>query len=192
MDPIAVSILLLIAGLALIFVELMIPSAGLIGVISAAVLIAGIVVAFNAGFVPGLIVLILTLTSVPIVIALLLKVWPNTPIGRRLFISPPKAEDVSPEASLVTGLETLIGQHGTARSKLLPAGNITIDGKHYDAVSDGMPIEKDQPIEVIAVKAQRIIVRPTLKETQIDSPDNALSQSIESLGLEAIDDPLQN
>ena len=55
-----------------------------------------------------------------------------------------------------------------------------------------MPIEKDQPIEVIAVKAQRIIVRPTLKETQIDSPDNALSQSIESLGLEAIDDPLQN
>ncbi len=153
MDPIAVSILLLIAGLALIFVELMIPSAGLIGVISAALLIAGIVVAFNAGFVPGLIVLILTLTSVPIVIALLLKVWPNTPIGRRLFISPPKSRRRLPGSVLSHWLGTLIGQHGTARSKLLPAGNITIDGKHYDAVSDGMPIEKDQPIEVIAVKS---------------------------------------
>lgn len=192
MNPIVVSILLLIAGLALIFVELMIPSAGLIAFLSAGLLIAGIVVAFNAGFVPGMIVLVVTLTSVPIVIAVLLKVWPNTSMGKRLFISPPKAEDVAPEKTLRDGLETLIGQQGIARSKLLPAGNITIEGKHYDAVSDGLPIEKDQRIEVVAIKAQRIIVRPVLKEVETANSDEALSQSIESLGLESIDDPLEN
>ena len=97
MHPILVSIMLLLAGLAFIFVELFIPSAGLISIVSGSLLIAGIVVGFNAGPVAGFSILGLTLVTAPVTVSFLLKVWPHTSIGRRLFISPPKAEDVEPD-----------------------------------------------------------------------------------------------
>lgn len=191
MHPLAVSILLILAGFACIFLELLIPSAGLIALVSGSLLVSGIVVAFSAGMVPGVVVLVVTLVALPIIIAFLIQIWPNTPIGRRLFTTLPNKEDVEPEQALVDSLESLIGKTGVARSKLLPAGSITIDGKHYDAVSDGMPIEKDQKITVVSVKAQRIFVRPATVATEAET-QQALTQSIESLGLEAIDDPLEN
>ncbi len=190
MHPIVVSLLLVLAGFACIFLELLIPSAGLIALISGSLLVSGIIVGFTAGTVPGIVIMVLTLVALPIVIAFLIQIWPNTPIGRRLFIALPKKEDVEPDQTVVDSLESLIGKSGVARSKLLPAGSITIDGRHYDAVSDGMPIEKDQKITVISIKAQRIFVRPQMHVAPIESK-NTLSQSIEDLGLESIDDPLE-
>ena len=146
MHPIIVSLLLLLAGFACIFLELLIPSAGLIALISGTLLISGIVVGFSAGMVPGLVILVVTLIALPIVIAFLIQIWPNTPIGRRIFIPLPKREDVEPDRLVVESLESLVGKKGVARSKLLPAGSVTIDGKHYDAVSDGYPIEKNEKI----------------------------------------------
>lgn len=190
MHPIFASILLLLAGLAFIFVELLIPSAGLIAIVSGTLLVSGIVVGFSAGPTAGFIILGGTLLTLPITIAFLLKIWPETPIGRRLFISPPKAEDVEPDKERTVSLLSLIGKEGISRSKLLPAGSVTIDGRHYDAVSDGLPIEMNQKIKVSAIKAQRIFVRPVMRELEED-PNDALSQSIESLGLDEIDEPLR-
>ena len=190
MHPILVSILLIIAGFAFIFLELLIPSAGLIGIISAILLIAGIVVAFNAGFMAGMITLGVVMVLTPIVIVLLMRIWPYTPIGRKLFSSLPKSEDVEPDAEKVQALQALVGKTGTARSKLLPSGGVTIDGQNYDAVSDGLPIEQGQDIKVVSVRAQRIFVRPIHKELEKTETSEQLSQSLDALGLESIDDPL--
>ena len=190
MPPLVASLLLVLAGFACIFLELLIPSAGIIALVSGSLLVSGIVVAFSAGVVPGFIVLIVTLVALPIVIIFLIQIWPNTPIGRRIFISLPNREDVEPEQSRVETLNSLIGKHGVARSKLLPAGGITIEGKHYDAFSDGLPIEKDQKITVIAIRAGRILVRPMI-QAAADTSGTPLEQSIEDLGLESLDDPLE-
>ena len=74
MNPILSSVLLIVAGFAFIFLELLIPSAGLIGIISAALLLSGIVVGFQAGLGVGLTILTVTLVLLPIVIAFLLKI----------------------------------------------------------------------------------------------------------------------
>lgn len=190
MSPIVVSLLLVLAGFACIFLELLIPSAGVIALVSGSLLVSGIFVAFTAGTVPGFIILAVTIIALPIVIIFLIQVWPNTPIGRRIFIALPKKEDVEPEQSKVDSLTALIGKNGVARSKLLPAGGITIDGVHYDAVSDGLPIEKDQKITVVSIKANRIFVRPVM-QSAAGGPEEKLDQSIESLGLESLDDPLE-
>ncbi|MDG2469529.1 MAG: NfeD family protein [Pirellulaceae bacterium] len=190
MNPILSSVLLIVAGFAFIFLELLIPSAGLIGIISAALLLSGIVVGFQSGLGVGFTILTVTLVLLPIVIAFLLKIWPNTPIGKMLFISPPSEEDVVPDPEVQESLESLLGKVGIARSKLLPSGSVTIDGKHYDAVSDGLPIELGQDVKVVKVKAMRIFVRPEIKMASRDTED-PLSQSIESLGLNEIEDPLE-
>lgn len=189
MPPLAVSLLLVLAGFACLFLELVIPSAGVIALLSGTLLVSGIVVGFSAGMVPGFIILTVTIVALPIVIMFLIQVWPNTPIGRRIFSALPNREDVEPDRAVVETLESLIGKNGVARSKLLPSGGITIEGVHYDAVSDGMPIEKDQKITVVAVRANRIFVRPQM-QAAISDTSGSLDQSIESLGLESLDDPL--
>jgi membrane-bound ClpP family serine protease len=191
MHPIIVAVLLLLAGFACMFLELLIPSAGLIALISGALLVSGVVVGFTAGMIPGLVILVITLTAIPVVISFLIQIWPKTPIGRRVFIPLPKREDVEPDPSVIEALESLVGKNGIARSKLLPSGSVTIDGKHYDAVSDGLPIEKNQKITVVAIKAQRIFVRPQMLPNVPENED-ALSQTIDSLGLESIEDPLES
>lgn len=191
MPPIAVSIILVLAGFACIFLELLLPSAGIIALVSGTLLVSGIVVGFSAGTLPGMIIMGVTIIALPIVVMFLIQIWPNTPIGRRLFSALPTKEEVEPDQDRLNSLESLVGRNGISRSKLLPAGSITIDGKHYDAVSDGLPIEKDQKITVVSVKAQRIFVRPMI-QAATERGANSLDQSIESLGLESIDDPLEN
>lgn len=191
MPPLVVSLLLVLAGFACIFLELLIPSAGVIALISGSLLISGIVVAFTAGTLTGFLVLLFTLVALPIVIVFLIQIWPNTPIGRRLFSKLPSKEEIEPEPTRLESLKSLVGKHGVARSKLLPSGGITIEGKHYDAVSDGLPIEKDQKITVVAIRAGRIFVRPMLRSASEETVSTPLDQSIESLGLESLDDPLE-
>jgi hypothetical protein len=43
---------------------------------------------------------------------------------------------------------------------MLPSGLVLIDGKSYEAVTDGMAIEAGQPIIVVNVSTQRLVVRP--------------------------------
>jgi hypothetical protein len=43
---------------------------------------------------------------------------------------------------------------------MLPSGLVLIDGKTYDAVSEGMPIESGAQIIVVHVSTQRLVVRP--------------------------------
>ena len=43
---------------------------------------------------------------------------------------------------------------------MLPSGMVVIDGKTYDAVSEGVPIEAEQTVLVVGVSTQRLVVRP--------------------------------
>ena len=47
-----------------------------------------------------------------------------------------------------------------ARGTMLPSGLVVIEGKTYDAVSEGMAIEAGQTVLVVAVSTQRLVVRP--------------------------------
>jgi hypothetical protein len=42
---------------------------------------------------------------------------------------------------------------------MLPSGLVVIDGKTYDAVSEGKPIEAHETVLVVAVSTQRLVVR---------------------------------
>jgi len=79
---------------------------------------------------------------------------------------------------------------------MLPSGSVTIDGKTHDAVTEGMPIEPGQSIRVVDVRTNRIVVRPTSEQPPEVRPanslaaDDPLSQPIDALGLEGLDEPL--
>jgi hypothetical protein len=78
---------------------------------------------------------------------------------------------------------------------MLPSGIVMINGKKFDALSDGLPIDEGATIKVVAIKGNRIVVQPH-EGTVSDAADlpafdqDFLSQPIEELGLDGLDDPL--
>ena len=195
MDPFFWALILIAAGLGVVILELFIPSAGMLGVLAGILILSGIVLAFIADFQSGAVVLLGVVLALPAMLALMLKVWPNTPIGKMILLKNLRAEDVLPNSSHYTRTKELLGQLGVARTKMLPSGIVMINDRKVDAVSEGFPIEPGQPVKVVSVKGNRVYVQPY--DGDIDDVSDMpvrdrdiLSRPIEELGIESLEDPL--
>src|SRR5439155_25193396 len=109
----------------------------------------------------GTIVLLIICLVVPSAAAAAVRWWPDTPIGRLMLIQRPRsADEVLPETVAYRGLKDLVGRRGKSKGLMVPSGSVVIEGKTYDAVSEGTPIEPQQSVIVIGVSTQRLVVRP--------------------------------
>jgi len=79
------ALFLLIAGLCILAMELFVPSAGLLGVFAGGVIITSVVMAFLTNWFTGMFFLLVVLLLVPVMLFLMIKIWPHTPIGKRLL-----------------------------------------------------------------------------------------------------------
>lgn len=197
MTPLVWVILLILLGIAFVVFELFIPSGGVLSFFAAVCVIVSIYVGYYYfGPVGGTIVLAVQAVLVPITIMGAIRVWPHTPIGRRVLNMPPgETESAGVEADSAHALRNLVGKWGRAKSPLLPSGAVTIEGRVYDAISRGTPIEAGQPIEVVQAEGNHIVVRPSKLDAPPEhqraaSTDDILAQPVESLGIEPLDDPL--
>ncbi|MGI9455674.1 MAG: NfeD family protein [Aeoliella sp.] len=188
-DPLAWSILLTVAGCALLVLEVLIPSGGVLSILSAASFIAGILLAFrNGGATTGFTFISVVLVAVPLMLTLAFKYLPYTPIGKAILGEVPSEDQVTPDDPR----RELLGRVGVARSKMLPAGAVEIDGLMIDAVVRGQAIEPGQQVQVIEVQGNRVVVRVAPDGTPgTQRSEDLLSKSIEELGIESIDDPLK-
>jgi membrane-bound ClpP family serine protease len=160
--------LILLAAVVLLVMEAFVPSGGVLGVLSATAFIAAICAAFAYGGLKlGTAFMGATATLIPVLIYLLIKLWPMTPFGKRILIQPPESSQLLPQAH--RDRQRLVGQRGVAISPLLPAGAIRIAGRNLDAISDGMTIEKGTPVEIIAVRNNSLVVRPATTPHQTPS-----------------------
>ncbi|MEM9943113.1 MAG: NfeD family protein [Planctomycetota bacterium] len=192
MDPFYIALLLFLGGLVVIGLELFLPSAGILGITAATLIVSAIVVGFSDSLASGAMMMLLTLVSVPLLLAFLVKVWPHTPLGRRILLKDLTTEDVMPKSSHYEKRsdDSLIGRIGKAKTKMLPSGIVVIDGEKFDAVSQGFAIEPGDAVKVIDVKEHRIYVEPFDGESEDELPvrdGDILSQPIEDFGLDSLD-----
>lgn len=175
---------LVLLGLGLIFLvlEFFIPSSGTLAVMCALSLLAAIGVGFASGPWTGLFILVTISVVVPAALVAAVQWWPETPIGRMILIQRPKSsDDVLPETPAYRTLKDLIGRRGLAKGVMLPSGVVVVEGKPYDAVSEGSPIEAGQPIIVVNVETQRLIVRPdnTIRAELVSPPPLEETKAVE-------------
>jgi membrane-bound ClpP family serine protease len=183
-NPLLWSFVLLSLAVVFIALEVFLPSGGMLAFLACCSMIAAIVVGFMHGFRPGMTVTLATLVVLPLSVGLALKIWPKTPIGKRMVCVPPEGdEQVLPVAQLKQR-ETLVGRVGTATTKMLPSGEVEIAGEIFDAVTAGMAVEPGQVVEVIDVRANRIVVKPTSR--QLSPNDDPLEQPLEDFGFDSI------
>lgn len=190
------ALLLLLGGLFIVALELFVPSAGILGIVAAALIIGGITVGFTDSLATGGMMLMIAVIGLPVLLGVMFKVWPHTPLGKRILLKDLKPEDVLPQKSHYKKRnQSLVGVLGVAQTKMLPSGIVLINGEKYDAISEGFAVEQGDAVKVVDVREHRIYVQPYDGKVD-DSNDlpvrdrDILSQPIEELGIDPIDDPL--
>jgi membrane-bound serine protease (ClpP class) len=193
---------LLLLFFLLLLLELFIPSGGLLGVAAGAALIGAILIGFLHSFEVGGSMLIAVSIVAPMVVAFGLRMWPRTPMGRKILNVDPEEDSLRREQQEALRRRWL-GRVGVAKMDLLPSGTIEIAGHRLDAVSVAGVIDRGTPIEVVNVSAGKIQVRPTsrIPDRRVDPIDEStdplgrangnLEVPIESLGIDNLDDPFR-
>jgi len=155
---------MLAVGLALIVAELFIPSGGVISLLSIVCLGASIYSAHSVwwdehanrfwwfiGTIVGLI---------PATVGATLVILSRTQLGNRVLLEAPKLEEVTPYSKESEERKQLIGRTGKTLTMMAPGGLVIVDGKRHHAEAEGQMLDADQPIQIIAVKGNRVVVRP--------------------------------
>jgi membrane-bound serine protease (ClpP class) len=158
-------ILLVAVGLVLLGVEIFVtPGFGLTGTLGLVALLGGLGLSLvGAGATWPVVLTALGQVVVSLLLAIaaslvMLRFLPRLPFGRRLILETEldarEGFASAPEADLMW-----LGKRGTAASTLRPAGIATLEGDRVDVVSDGEFIEAGEPITVVKVDGNRIVVR---------------------------------
>ena len=174
MDESHFAILLLAVGLALMIAEVFVPSGGIFALLVLLCLAGSVYCAWNAwwetnrtawwSYLLGLMVL------VPATISGAFYALPRTTIGRRVLLEAPDPEEVTPYVAEQKHLEERLGHLGKTLSLLNPGGMVFVDGERFHCESEGILVDPDIDVRVVAVKGLRLVVRPTSfeKESAVD------------------------
>jgi membrane-bound serine protease (ClpP class) len=181
------ALLLLIMGFGLAVLEVFFPSGGILGFLSFCSIVGAVIFGFKSGTGMGVGVLATAIVGVPTTIILALQWLPDTAVGRKIILHAPTSDEVLPEDE--RNLKALVGKAGKAKSEMLPAGAVRIEGRTIDCVSEGMAIQPGQWVRVIEVRGNRVVVRP-VEEGEIAEvdPDDPLSKPIDSVLDEPFDE----
>lgn len=89
---------------------------------------------------------------------ILLRYFPRLPYGKRLILETnlqaQEGYESSPESD-----HRWLGKQGIAVSDLHPSGIARFDGERVDVVSDGTFIQAGQPLEVVRIDGNRVVVQ---------------------------------
>lgn len=185
MDRASLAIVLYFLALTLAVVDVFVPSGGMLLVLAAAAAVGAILFGFCARTtLMGMSMLTVVAASIPLLAAFAIRIWPKTPIGKRIILGLPPETPVTPETAR-TSLQDLLGKVVVAEYPLMPAGQLIIDHTHVNALAESRYIEAGERVEVIAIRERNLIVRITTKP---------LSQIMDSRvlprGRETSDDPV--
>lgn len=181
MEPQTLAVIFLVAGFLLLIAEVFIPTGGALGIMVFLSFTSSIYFAWRAwgetstttfwSFVGGLIVM------VPIVGFAAFHFLANSPLGNRVLLSAPKPEEVLPYQDEMDHLSQLVGETGVAETLLSPGGMVRVRNERLHAFSEGVLINMGEPIEILAVRGTRVLVRRSTRP--IDKPPASDRETLE-------------
>jgi len=152
------AITLLVVALVLVMLELAFPSFGLLSLAAATAYTFSLVCAFKEGSTTGFTFIGLGILLLPLAIGFGLKVLPHTPVGRRLFLHGPTADEIQ-RGTVPDNVRELLGQEGVAITDLRPSGTARISGQRVDVVASGNFVPKGDGVRVTSINGTRVVVQ---------------------------------
>jgi membrane-bound ClpP family serine protease len=167
-SPLVIAIILLAVGIAVIVLELFVPSGGILAIVAAAAIVGSVIAALmHTDRTLGMTFAVVEIAGVIGGLVLIVKWWPNSALGRRIAPELPREDEVLPDNA---SLKQLV-----------------------NAISEGMAIDAGETVKVIEVRGSRIVVR---KVEYVEQPqpqrreEDLLSRPLEELGLEGLGESL--
>ena len=145
----------LIAGLALVVLEMFYPGFGAAGITGIVLLIAGVLVTAKT-WMQGIIMTLILLVVLAVLLSVALYLGSKGKLPRGLVLK--TSTDKESGFSGTEDMQYLLGKSGTAITPLRPAGCADLDGIRLDVVTRGDFIDKGTPVTVVQVEGNRIVV----------------------------------
>lgn len=150
------AVILIILAIGLFMAEVLIPSGGILGFISAGLLVTGVVMLCLVNLTWGLIVAIIALCALPFALGFAISIWPDTPIGRWLTLhESQKPANVKPQGAQA---DPRLGKEGVALTDLHPIGTCLIEGEREPCATVSGMIESGAAVRVVGVDAMQLRV----------------------------------
>lgn len=152
----------LIVGIVFVIVEIFQPGFGFFGITGGILIIAGIAVRMfmhGAGNPLLQMVILIGIITIVLLLAFAVMVWSMRRglLSRTSLVS--KGAAVGHDRTLGTmDYGFLVGKEGVAQCALRPSGNVLIEGKIYDVVSQSEFVEKGTQVVVTQTEGGRIVV----------------------------------
>lgn len=184
-----IALVLFVLALIVFVIDLLVPSGGVLLAITGILCIASVVFAFRHSQSSGMWMLLITLALIPLMLFLLIYIWPKTPFGRRMIVQPERAAEFVWSDAGEADPKSLVGSLGVAESEFLPRGSVRIGDRSFEAISEVGLIEAGQEVKVTRLDVGRLVVVPTKKHSDAQRPmseGSALDQPGTDLGLDAI------
>lgn len=196
MNPLVLAVICFVIAAVLAVADLLVPSGGVLAVASLVAALISVYFGFQSGYTVGVVTLTLILIAIPLFIAVALRLWPHTPIGKRVILKAPDQPDstLAPEQSQ---LQELIGQVGVTQNSLMPCGFIKLNGRSYNAMCESGFIEAKENVVVTGIQQRNLIVAATSLSPTTTAPapatqpvtpsESFLDRPAEELGLDSIE-----
>ncbi len=158
MEDVSATLLLYLLGIAVLVLEIFIPSHGVLTVAGLGFLGGGVYMAFKIGPIVGYVALMFSIILLPTFAALAVKYWYRTPIGKR--VAPPNPTVTEADLDFHTDrLEALVGRQGRSLTPLRPVGSCEFEGRRIQCVAESSIIAADAVVRGIAVRGRDLVVR---------------------------------
>ncbi|HQU42539.1 MAG TPA: NfeD family protein, partial [Pirellulales bacterium] len=166
-------VLLFLGGLTCLALEIFVlPGFGLFGLAGGLLVIVSLILASQTFVLPrneyqlhhlrnSLLMLTGSGLGVVVAIAAIRRYLPHTPVLNNMVLAPPSSEEASriSEREALARFDHLLGLRGTAYTPLVPGGKARIGEQLVDVLTDGEFVDRGQQVEVVEVRANRVVVR---------------------------------
>lgn len=151
-----VTVLLLLIGFGLIFLEMHIPGFGVPGVVGAICLILAVVLTAQ-NFAQALVMALAILAVLGAMIGVVLTCFTKGKLFKPLILSDEQKKEHGYISS--SDLDYLLGKKGVAITDLRPSGSVDIDGVKLDVISEGEYIPSGTTVEIFKVSGVKLLVK---------------------------------
>ena len=163
MNAFIMPIILQLAGVAVVFAEIFIPSGGLLGIIAAGLFGYSLFIVFtDISTLAGGYFLAADIMGLPFLIYFGIKMLARSPATLNQTLS--SEEGVTSQSPT---MESFMNHKGKTLADLHPGGPALIDNQRIDVVSRGEYISKGSEIIVVAVRGNQIVVSQLYNEPKV-------------------------
>jgi len=165
-SPILWAFIFIGIAVVIFFIEIFVPSGGLLALLGGLAIIASLIAFFMHDVNTGLIATGIYIVFGPIVAWIAFKAWAASPLATRMILGEvdgggefAKQESEAQRRERLDELQSLIGAQGETITVLRPIGVVRINNQRYDAMSESGVIPENKPIEVVQIYDNQIKVR---------------------------------